>query len=160
MRLEVLNVGKRTTIKLDCVSERLVENENINLSKEVREYIKDKYGKVESLEKRRDVLEAKKRKMVEKKAMINKRKNEIEDKLRRINEAITTNKVYRKLESNKEIKQKVMKKVKILKMSKKRDGEKMWKKHLEKNVDVLINKENLPFERKELRKLLKTMVEV
>ena len=53
-----------------------------------------------------------------------------------------------------------MKKVKILKMSKKRDGEKMWKKHLEKNVDVLINKENLPFERKELRKLLKTMVEV
>ena len=97
----------RTTISLNKRIKELKEEYNINLSKEIRQYLTDKYMSIEMLETKRDELESRKRAKKREKHRLEMEIDDIENRLSRINNKIMQNQTVARIKQNDYVRKKV-----------------------------------------------------
>lgn len=111
----------RTTIELDEEADRLRRMHDLNLSKLAREAVKEKYGGLPNLEARRDELEAAKARIREEIHERERRVDEIDEQLARLNNGIQKNRVIQELEAKDEYRIHIKRAVQEVKFVKGRD---------------------------------------
>jgi len=161
-----MNSQNRTTITLDDETNQIRKEHNINLSAEVREYLKQKYGSVQLLEEKREELEAEKRRELERKQEAERRINEIEDRLSRINNLMTRNDIIEKIKDRPEWQARVQSSVTILRQAKSEgDSRDQLHQYVEKQAEVCITgkdsrDEEIPVEKEAMEETLKLLAEI
>jgi hypothetical protein len=154
-----MSQSHRTTISLDDETQQIIENFDVEVSKELRQHLKDKYHSVDTLERKRDELERKKDRLLEQKQKIEREMQEVHKRLHRINNAITKNDVLRQIRANKEYKKKVNQKVSIIQEAKAdSDSDERVQTYIETQAEVLVEQEDLPFEIEQMERVLELLV--
>lgn len=149
----------RTTISYDEETREIIENFDVEVSKELRQYLKDKYHSVDTLEQKREELESRKDRLLEQKQEIERQMQDIEKRLHRINNAITKNDVLRQIRANKEYKKKVNQKVSMIKEARADgDSSEQIQTYIETHAEILVEEEGLPFETEQVRRVLDLLV--
>lgn len=161
-----MNSQNRTTITLDDETDQIRQEHDINLSAEVREYLKQKYGSVKLLEEKREELEAEKRRELERKQEAERRINEIEDRLSRINNLMTRNDIIQKIKDRPEWQARVQSSVTILRQAKSEgDSREELHQYVEKQAKVCVTGKSksddpIPVEQEAMEETLKLLAEI
>jgi len=146
---------------LDEEADEIIKEHDINVSRMVRQELKSRYRSVEMLKEKREQLESKKREIVNRKHELEKKKNDIEDRLRRIDQAITRNSVFQQIEDNKKYKKKVEQRVATIKKAKADgDSQDQIKHYIERNAEILVEQDGLPFEKDDVEEILELLCEI
>lgn len=151
----------RKTIVIDEETKRLLDEYDVNASEEFRKSIKNKFNMIDMLKAKRDRLEARKKEIVEKLSELQLEKNDIEDELRRLDSLITQNKVFERIESNEDYRVKVQEKASyVFEARKQGDSKEEIECAIEKNAELLVEEEGLPFSVSDVKEVLRKMSKV
>lgn len=162
----MVNSEHRTTITLDDETSQIRREHELNLSAEVREYLKQKYGSVALLEEKREELEAKKRKELERKQQAERNINDIDDRLSRINNLMTRNDIIEKIKDRPEWQARVQSSVTILRQAKSEgDSREQLHQYVEKQAKVVVEgkdsrDEQIPVDKDAMEETLKLLAEI
>lgn len=155
--------GKRkTTVDVYPETDQILETHNINMTQEFNQFLQKKYGSVDMLDSKEEELRAEKRKQLEIKQEAERRKNEIEDQLDRIERLRTRHDIIDQLKSSPQKKKKVQESVMILR-SAKNDGDSMEEihKYTKRQAETLREDKGLnEFEQETLEETLKLLAEI
>lgn len=151
--------GHRSTISYDEETRQIIENFDVEVSRELRQYLKDKYHSVDTLEQKREELESRKDRLLEQKQEVEREMQDVEKRLHRINNAITKNDVLRQIRANKEYKKKVNRKVSMVKEARAAgDSSDEIERYVKTQAEVLVEDEGLPFETEQVERVLELLV--
>lgn len=155
--------GKRKT-SLDVYPEtdQILKTHDVNMTQEFNDFLQRKYGSVDMLDSKEEELRAEKRKQLEIKQEAERRKNELEDQLDRIERLRTRHDIIDQLKTSPEKKKKVQESVMILRRAK-NDGDSMEeiKKYTRRQAETLRQDKGLDeFEQETLEETLKLLAEI
>ena len=147
-------MSKRTTIYLDEEKYNFIKAQDINLTKKVNEMIENEFSSVEQLEKKKNEIESKVDRKITKKQTLEREIHELKRKKERLRDLLIKNDVMRQIRSNDRWKSKFSGAVTRVQRA---DDEEVA---VEKNVDILVEKNDFPFSRSKLEKALRSFVGV
>jgi len=156
------NNKRRTTVLLYPETDQILETHNINLTEELNHFIQRKYGSVDMLDQKETELRAEKRKQLEIKQEAERKKNEIEDQLDRIERLRTRHDILDQLKRNPEKKKQVQEQVMILRRAKNDgDSKEEIQRYTKSCAETLIKDKGVDgFEQETLEETLKLLAEI
>ena len=111
--------GKRkTTVDVYPETDQLLKNYNINMTREFNEFLQEKYGSVDMLESKEEELRSEKRKQLGIKQEAERRMNEIDDQLDRIERLRTRHDIIEQIKNKPEKKKIIQERVMTLRRAK------------------------------------------
>lgn len=157
------NTGKRkTTVDVYPETDQILKTHDINMTQEFNDFLQRKYGSVDMLDQKEEQLRAEKKKQLGIKQEAERRMNELQDQLDRIERLRTRHDIIDQLKRNPEKKKKVQESVMILRQAKDDgDSKEELKQYTRKQAETLIEKKGLDeFEQETMEETLKLLAEI
>jgi len=145
---------QRKQITIDQETKNIIDTHGINASKEFRNFIKDKFGSIEVLEKKLEQKKSEREHFFEKKQEFERKLHEINKEIEDLEHILVKSDVMQHIKQDKIYRSKVNDKVRIIKQAMDEgDSDEEIQAAIEKNAKIL--SDELPFEQEKLVKVLK-----
>ena len=154
--------GKRkTTVDVYPETDQLLKNYNINMTREFNEFLQEKYGSVDMLESKEEELRSEKRKQLGIKQEAERRMNEIDDQLDRIERLRTRHDIIEQIKNKPEKKKIIQERVMTLRRAKSDgDSKEEIQRYVKRQAEVARDKGLDQFEQETIEETLKLLAEI
>lgn len=155
--------GKRkTTIDVYPETDQILKSQNINMTQEFNEFLQRKYGSVDMLDQKEEELRAEKKKQLGIKQEAERRMNELQDQLDRIERLRTRNDIIDRIKKSPEKKKVVQESVMILRQAKNDgDSKEELQKYVKRQAEIAREDKGLDeFEQETLEETFKLLAEI
>ena len=154
--------GKRkTTVDVYPETDQLLKNYNINMTREFNEFLQEKYGSVDMLESKEEELRSEKRKRLGIKQEAERRMNEIDDQLDRIERLRTRHDIIEQIKNKPEKKKIIQERVMTLRRAKSDgDSKEEIQRYVKRQAEVARDKGLDQFEQETIEETLKLLAEI